>query len=149
MYTHILVPTDGSPLSDYGVEQALALAAALKAKATLFTTVEPFQLLSYSPEQIAETRDAYERYAKDHAEQCLQKAQAKAEELGVSCQTQQVSSDDPHVAIIEAAREHGCDLIAMASHGRRGVKALVLGSVTAKVLTHSQIPVLVYRKEEG
>jgi len=149
MYTHILVPTDGSPLSDYGVEQALALASALKAKVTLFTTVEPFQLLSYSPEQIAETRDAYERYAKAHADQCLQQALAKAEELGVSCQTQQVSSEDPHAAIIEAAREHSCDLIAMASHGRRGVKALVLGSVTAKVLTHSQIPVLVYRKYDS
>jgi len=147
VYTHILAPIDGSPLSEHAVEQVLALAKALKAKVTVFISIEPFQLFSYSPTQIAETRDDYERHVKAHAERCLQDAKAKADALDVTCQTLQVISEDPYEAIIKAARTNGCDLIAMASHGRRGVKALVLGSVTAKVLTHSQIPVLVYRQQ--
>jgi len=146
MYTHILAPIDGSALSEHAVDQVLALAKAIKAKVTVFTTVEPFQLFSYSPAQIAETREAYELHVKAHAERCLQDAKAKAEALGVACQSVLVTSEEPYEEIIKVAQANGCDLIAMASHGRRGVKALVLGSVTAKVLTHSQIPVLVYRQ---
>ena len=76
----------------------------------------------------------------------LQEAAARAAAAGVAHRTEVAMGEDPHEAIIAAARTHGCDLVAMASHGRRGVKALVLGSVTAKVLTHSEIPVLVYRR---
>jgi len=149
MYTHILAPIDGSALSEHAIDQVLALAKAVKAKVTVLTTVEPFQLFSYSPAQIADTREAYDRHVKAHAERCLKDAKAKAEALGVPCQTIQTFSEEPYEEIIKAAHTHGCDLIAMASHGRRGVKALVLGSVTAKVLTHSQIPVLVYRQLAG
>ncbi|AKC87021.1 universal stress protein [Pseudoxanthomonas suwonensis] len=145
MYTHLLVPTDGSPLSDYAVEQALALAVALKAKVTLFTAVEPFHVIAYTPEQVAETRDAYDRHAREEAARRLAQAAERASAAGVEHATVSQASDDPHEAIIATAKEKGCDLIAMASHGRRGVKALVLGSVTAKVLTHSEVPVLVYR----
>jgi len=148
MYTHILVPTDGSPLSDYAVGEALVLARSVNARVTLFTAIEPFQLIAFAPEQVAETRDAYDRHARHEAEQRLQRGEAKAASLGVSCDTVIANSGDPHQAIIDTANDLGCDLIAMASHGRRGVSALVLGSVTAKVLTHSTIPVLVYRHTE-
>ena len=144
MYKHLLVPTDGSPLSDYAVDQALALAKALGAKVTLFTAIEPFHVIAYVPEQVAETRSSYQ-HARRAADQRLTTAAAKAASLGIAHTIEVVTSDDPHEAIIATAREKGCDLIAMASHGRRGIKALVLGSVTAKVLTHSQVPVLVYR----
>ena len=146
MYKHLLVPTDGSPLSDYAVDQALALAKALGARVTLFTAIEPFHVIAYVPEQVAESRSSYEEHARRAADQRLAAAAAKASAAGVAHATETVGSEDPHEAIIAAARAHGCDLVAMASHGRRGVKALVLGSVTAKVLTHSGIPVLVYRR---
>ncbi len=149
MYTHILVPTDGSTLSEYAVDEALALANALNARVTLLTVIEPFHLIAFAPEQVAETRDAYDRHARREAEQRLLRGEEKATALGLICDTVMATGDDPHEAIIEAATSGGCDLIAMASHGRRGVKALVLGSVTAKVLTHSTIPVLVYRHTPG
>ncbi|KAF1694975.1 universal stress protein [Pseudoxanthomonas koreensis] len=145
MYKHLLVPTDGSPLSDYAVDQALALAKALGARVTLFTAIEPFRVFALTPEQVVETRDAYDRHAKVAADRCLAQAAEKAAAAGIAHATVATGSDNPHEAIIATAREKGCDLIAMASHGRRGVNALVLGSVTAKVLTHSELPVLVYR----
>ncbi len=145
MYTHLLVPTDGSPLSDHALGQALSLAGALGARLTVLTVIEPFQVMAYEPEQVAATREAYERYAGEEATRRLSRAAAQAAAAGVPCEVVSVSAADPHEAIIEAAHAHGCDLVAMASHGRRGFKALVLGSVTAKVLTHCDLPVLVYR----
>jgi len=148
MYAHLLVPTDGSPLSARAVDEALAFARALKARVTFFAAIEPFHIVAYMPEQIAEARDTYERHARQEADRRLKEAADKAKAAGVDCDTVAASSSDPYQAIIDTANERGCDLIAMASHGRRGVKALVLGSVTAKVLTHSAIPVLVYRYKD-
>ncbi|WP_028916670.1 universal stress protein [Pseudoxanthomonas sp. J35] len=148
MYKHLLVPTDGSKLSDHAIDQALRFAKATGARVTLFTVIEPFHVIAYAPEQVAETRDAYDRHAREEAARRLAAAGAKAEAAGVAYDTASTVAEDPHEAIIIAAKQAGCDLIAMASHGRRGVKALVLGSVTAKVLTHSDIPVLVYRHFE-
>ena len=145
MYTHILVPTDGSPLSDSALEQALRLAKSLGARITVLTVIEPFQVVAYEPEQVAAARDAYEKYAREEADRRMARATELAKAAGVEHDAVSLSADDPHEAIIQTARERGCDLVAMASHGRRGIKALVLGSVTAKVLTHSDIPVLVYR----
>ena len=145
MYTHLLVPTDGSPLSDHALDQALALARALGARVTLFTVVEPFHAIAYTPEQVVESASSYEAHARAAADRRLQEAAVRAAAAGVAHRTEVAMGEDPHEAIIAAARTHGCDLVAMASHGRRGVKALVLGSVTAKVLTHSEVPVLVYR----
>ncbi len=149
MYKSILVPTDGSPLSGHAIDEALSLAASLGARVTLLTVIEPFHVIAYVPEQIVETRDAYDRHMRQEAERRMQEGEAKARARNVGCETAIVSSGDPHEAIIATANERGCDLIAMASHGRRGVKALVIGSVTAKVLTHSRIPVLVYRREDA
>lgn len=149
MYKSILVPTDGSPLSGHAVDEALSLAASLGARVTLLTVIEPFHVIAYAPEQIVETREAYERHMRQEAERSMREGEARAKARDVACETAIVTSGDPHEAIIATANERGCDLIAMASHGRRGVKALVIGSVTAKVLTHSQIPVLVYRHKDA
>ena len=113
--------------------------------APVLTVVEPFHLMSTEPSQIEPTRLDYEHHARQQASLYLADAERRAKMLGVSCEVLQVVNEDPYQAIIETAERGACDLIAMASHGRRGVKALLLGSVTTKVLTHSKIPVLVYR----
>lgn len=145
MYKHILLPTDGSPLSNKSVDNGLAFAKEIGAKVTLLMAVEPFHIISADVEQLASTREEYEAHSKEQAAKYLKALQAKGAALGVSCETEHLISSEPYRAIIDTARNKGCDLIAMASHGRRGVSALILGSVTTKVLTHSTIPVLVYR----
>ena len=145
MFGHILIPTDGSALSTTAIQNALQLARAVKAKVTVITVTEPFHIFSMDSVQLADTRSAYETHAGEAAKRCLDAAKRQAEALGVECQAIHVEHAMPYKAIIDTAAEKGCDLIAMASHGRRGAAALVLGSETAKVLTHSSIPVLVYR----
>lgn len=145
MYHHILVPTDGSPLSTVAVEQSMDFARDADAKVTVPTVVSPFHVFSADANQLAGTRADYERRARTHAAEILTDAQLKAKVRGVPCDVVELESDSPHDAIINTADKNGCDLIAMASHGRRGVAAIVLGSETLKVLTHSKIPVLVYR----
>ena len=145
MFRHILVPTDGSPLSSKAIENATSLARSLNARVTVLTVTEPYHVFATDPEQLADTEAAYKTHSKTRAARILREADAVAQKAGVSYATQQLEQEHVHQAIIDAANEHGCDLIAMASHGRRGVSALVLGSVTTKVLTHSSIPVLVYR----
>jgi len=81
--------------------------------------------------------------AKAHAEKILNGVAEEARQAGVACETVQIEEDHPYEAIIETAKQRGCDLIVMASHGRSGIAAIVLGSVTTKVLTHTKIPVLV------
>lgn len=146
MYAHLLIPTDGSPLSTVALEKALAFARDAGAKVTVLTVVEPFHLLTMDPEEIEATRSEFERYAAEEAARWLTDAQLKAKALGVPCEALQVMSDEPFRAIIDTADGHECDLIAMASHGRHGIAAVLLGSVTAKVLAHSKIPILVYRE---
>jgi len=145
MYKHILVPTDSSTLSTKAVDNGLRFAREIGAKVTILTVIEPFRVLSTDSRQIAETRAGYERHVREEAARHLADAGRKAGEQGVACETLEVEHEHPYQAIIETAAKQGCDLIAMASHGRRGVSALVIGSETAKVLTHSTIPVLVYR----
>ena len=145
MYTHILVPTDGSPLSGAAVEQSMALARDLNAKVTVLAVVEPIAIFPTEADPLNAMRTEYERQASEQAARHLADAELKAKALGVLCEVVQVKSDRPYQAIIDTAAQKHCDLIAMASHGRRGVAALVLGSETTKVLTHSKLPVLVYR----
>lgn len=145
MFKHILVPTDGSPLSATAIDKAMTLARDVKAKVTVMTAIEPFHVLTTNQTSLSDTRETYAKHAKAEAERVLAEAQKKAKDLGVTCGVAQVEADQPYKAIIEAAEKNGCDLIAMASHGRRGMAALVIGSETTKVLTHSAIPVLVYR----
>lgn len=145
MYTHLLLPTDGSPLSGDALERGLALARSLGARATVLTVVEPFYMFSASEDHPGGTREQYEKHAREAAREILQAAQDKAAAAGVQAQAKLVGSEHPDQAIIDAVDEYGCDLVAMASHGRRGVNALLLGSVTQQVLTRSAVPVLVFR----
>jgi nucleotide-binding universal stress UspA family protein len=145
MYHHILIATDGSPLSTVAVEHSLDFARDANAKVTVLTVVSPFHLFYADAADVAYTLAEYERRARLQAAEILTDAQLKAKARGVPCEVEQVESDSPYDVIIKTADKRGCDLIAMASHGRRGVAAIVLGSETLKVLTHSKVPVLVDR----
>lgn len=145
MYSHLLVPIDGSALSRTAMLSAMEFARDASAKVTVLTVVEPFHIFTVSSEQLETTREGYRQHAKAEAAAVLAVAESEAKHFGIPCDVVQIESDDPYREIIRTAAQRGCDLIAMASHGRRGVAALVLGSVTTKVLTHSKIPVLVFR----
>jgi nucleotide-binding universal stress UspA family protein len=145
LFKNILVPTDGSDLAAKAVEQGVLFAKEIGAKITAVTVTEPFHLLSVAPSQLEYTPIEYKKYAEAHAEKVLGTVSAAAKLAGVACETLHIEHEQVYQAIIDAASARGCDLIVMASHGRRGVSAVVLGSETVKVLTHSKIPVLVYR----
>lgn len=142
MFKHILIPTDGSPLSERAVDQALHLAAEMHARVTLLTVTEPYHIAGSWPLVGA---DEYADYARRHGQERLASGAALAKTLGVICELLVVEHEAPYAAIIDAAMSQECDLIAMASHGRRGVSAVILGSATQQVLTHTRIPVLVLR----
>lgn len=145
MFKHVLIPTDGSGLSMKAVESGVDFAKSIGAKVTVLTVVEPAGVLGTDSRRVAETRKAYEQQVRDIAERELKDAERIARKRGVPCTTILQGHEQPYKAIIDTATKRRCDLIAMASHGRKGVAALVLGSVTSKVLTYSRIPVLVYR----
>ena len=145
MHKHILMPTDGSELSQNAVDYGMALAKSVNAKATVLTVSAPFRGAVVEPGLVTDTLDQYEQRTAALAEQYLAAARASAAARGVTCETLHVVHDQPYQAIIDTAARNACDLIVMASHGRRGVVAIVLGSETVKVLTHSTIPVLVVR----
>jgi nucleotide-binding universal stress UspA family protein len=145
LFRNILVATDGSDLAAKAVEQGVLFAKEIGAKITAVTVTEPFQLISVAPSQLEYTPIEYKKHAEAHAEKVLGTVSAAAKLAGVACDTLHVAHELVYQAIIEAATARRCDLIVMASHGRRGVSAVVLGSETVKVLTHSKIPVLVYR----
>lgn len=145
MFKHILLPTDGSAASDLAVQQAVQLARDMGARVTGIHVAAPFHTFTYRVDMIEDTEEQYEKESEERARKVLATVEQQARECGVPCDTMVVRSDDPHQAIIDTAFQRQCDLIAMASHGRRGVRGLLLGSETQKVLTHSKIPVLVYR----
>jgi len=147
MYKHILIPTDGSELSDKAIEAGIAFARGMRARVTGFTAVPEYQMPS-EVELMSRHGVSFEQYERDarlQAEAALQKIADLAKAAGVEYDAEFVQSDHPHEAIVRAAQKHGCDLIFMASHGRRGISALLHGSQTQGVLTHSSIPTLVYR----
>jgi nucleotide-binding universal stress UspA family protein len=145
VYKNILIPTDGSALAEKAVEHGVRLGKAVGAKITALTVTEPFHLFAVTPSQIEYTRASYKTHTEALAATALGAVSKAAAAAGVACETVHVEHEHVFRAIIEAAAARGCDLIAMASHGRHGVAAVVLGSETVKVLTHSTIPVLVYR----
>ena len=146
MYKHILLPTDGSEISDRAIKQCMELARVLGARVTGFFAAPAFHLTVYD-DWIVEpmSQSEFDDKAKKQSEQRLAPIGKAAEAANVPCDLVSSVSDAPHAAIIKTAQERGCDLIFMASHGRRGIAGLLLGSETMKVLTHSAIPVLVYR----
>jgi len=145
MYKHILIPTDGSGLAEKAIVGGIQFAKEIGAKVTGMTVTEPFHLLAISPSQLEYTRAEYSKHCQAHAEKILKVVSAAAAGAGVACDTVHVEHEHPYQGIIDMAIANGCDLIIMASHGRRGTAAIVLGSETVKVLTHSKIPVLVHR----
>jgi nucleotide-binding universal stress UspA family protein len=149
MYKHILVPTDGSELSDKAVDAAIKLAKMAGARLTAFHTVEPYPMQgAYAAEAsgVAELQpEIFAERGEEYAKRVLDAVAKAAAAANVPCTTAHTTSRSASHAIIEKAKAEGCDLIVMASHGRRGLEGFLLGSETQKVLTHSSIPVLVYR----
>ncbi len=147
MYKHILIPTDGSELAAKAIVAGIDFAREVQARVTAFTAVPEYPIPSeveLMAKRVVSLED-YERKAKSQAEATLQPVADRARTAGVDCDADYALSNRPYEAIISAAEKHGCDLIFIASHGRRGISALVHGSETQGVLTHSRIPTLVYR----
>jgi nucleotide-binding universal stress UspA family protein len=144
MYKHILIPTDGSDLSKEAVSYGISLAKAVNADVTAITVTVPFHIYTLDTAMIEDTPESYKKRMTAFAAKCLDEVKDAAK-AGVKCETVHVELEHPYQAIIDTAKARGCDLIVMASHGRRGIAAIVLGSETVKVLTHSTVPVLVYR----
>jgi nucleotide-binding universal stress UspA family protein len=145
MYKHILIPTDGSPLSERAIRQGVALAKSLHARVTGVTVSPTFHTLAVDTVMMTDTPAQYAKDCEARAAQLLGAIKDAAALNGVPCNVVHVVKDHPYEAIIETAHAEGCDLIFMASHGRKGLSAILLGSETTKVLTHSKTPVLVCR----
>jgi nucleotide-binding universal stress UspA family protein len=144
MYQCILVPTDGSEITMKAVNTALTLARALGARIMTISVKEPFPYSAISemqPTPPQEFFDAQERIAASRVKQVSDAAR----DAGIRCEAHTVEALHPWEAICEHAKQQGCDLIVMASHGRRGVASMLLGSETTRVLTHTNVPVLVVR----
>jgi nucleotide-binding universal stress UspA family protein len=147
MFTNILIPTDGSKLSMNAIISGLSFAKSIDAKVTGCYVVEPFQPYyfgDYIPPDMPTPKE-FERHAREAGEKYLAQIETAARAAGLKYAGAVVTAETPYAGIINAAKKEKCDLIFMASHGRRGLSGMLLGSETHKVLTHSKIPVLVYR----
>lgn len=148
MFKHILVPIDGSELSQAALEQACSFARETGARLTVYhakSTYLPYGMATEGAFDFAGASEAYRTAMDMRDETILNHAKLTATEAGVAFEAISTECDEPYECIIATAQSCGCDLIFMASHGRRGASALMLGSETQKVLTHCKIPVLVYR----
>jgi len=147
MYKQILVATDGSKLSGKAVAQAIDMAQAIGAKLTVFYASPDYPMPAYAEGVAFEpmSRGEYVAICKKEADRILGAVALKAESAGLEFNAVHVIAPAPWEAILAAAKKNKCQAIVMASHGRRGVSALLLGSETQKVLTHSKLPVLVVR----
>lgn len=145
MFQHILLPVDGSPASRNAAERGIAFAAELSARVTVLHVVEPLHLFTYEFEVTEHVHAEYRRKLDARTHELLLPVQKLAQEANIACDTLVVQADEPWLAIIDTARDQSCDLIVMGAHGKSGVRALLMGSQTQKVLTHSLIPVLVFR----
>jgi nucleotide-binding universal stress UspA family protein len=146
MFKHILIPTDGSSVAAKAIQASITLAKEMGAKVTGFCAEHP-PLHRYQDgfSVRRELQAELERRSREYAERSVAEVAKAAKAAGVAFEPLVVRSVMPYQAIIDAAEEKKCDAIFMASHGHRGVTGLVLGSVTNQVLTHSKIPVLVFR----
>ena len=146
MFKNILIPTDGSELSQRAVNVGVELAKVHHAKITGIHVIPDYHLLiAYEGAFDPVTEERIEEEAKARAENYLAFVRSNAGTAGVSCETLCETSDHPYDAILKAAEARNCDLIVMTSHGRKGLAAVLLGSETRKVLTHAKIPVLIVR----
>jgi nucleotide-binding universal stress UspA family protein len=145
MFRHILIPTDGSELAGKAVSYGLALAKEQGAEVTAVTVSRPFHVMTLEPEMLTDSPDVYAKHVAARMRRTLDAVSEAARAAGVKCNVVSVEHEHPYRGIIDTAQTRGCDLIVIASHGRGGLSAVVLGSQTVKVLTHSKLPVLVYR----
>ena len=146
MYRHILIPTDGSSLAHHAIEHGARLAKTVGAQVTILAVEPKFDFLSVMPavpDPLAEEFATLGKQTKVHVEQMLRSLATEVRATGVACDTVHLRHNQPYECIVGTAKQKGCDLIVMASHGRSGLAAVILGSVTTKVLTHSDVPVLV------
>lgn len=145
MFKNILFPTDGSSLSNGVIDKCLAFARESGATVTGLHVMEPFHIFTYQTDMLEDTKAQFEKDSMAQAQKYLAEIEKAADAMRVPCTTLYLTNEHPYEAIIQVAEDKGCDLIVMTSHGRKGVKGFLLGSETQKVLTHSRIPVLVYR----
>lgn len=145
MFQHILLPTDGSASSLAAARACVSFAAQVGARLTVVHVVAPVHLFTYEPLITDEVLETYGRKRDARARAFLEPVVQLAHDAKVAVSAMLAEADEPYEGLLNAAREHGCDLVMMASHGRKGVRGLLLGSQTQKLLTHSAIPVLVYR----
>jgi nucleotide-binding universal stress UspA family protein len=149
MFKHILLATDGSKLSETAAKQAIDIGRAFGAKLTAVHVVGNYHLApeneGFMMSELPSRKKRFEEELAAHAKEILVAVKESAQQAGVECDSVAAASDAPYEMIIEQAIKLNCDLIVMASHGRRGIQGILLGSETQKVLTHSKIPVLVCR----
>jgi nucleotide-binding universal stress UspA family protein len=145
MYKHILIATDGSELAGRAVARGLQLAKQLSAKATAVTVTEPWTEGAYGPIPTPSLVNVYDKAAAENAARILASVSEVAKDLGVACVTLHVKDQYAAEGIVATAKDRGCDLIVMASHGRGGLARVLLGSEAMKVLTSSPVPVLICR----
>jgi nucleotide-binding universal stress UspA family protein len=149
MYTHLLIATDGSPESDNAVAHGLAMAKALSARVTVATVTEPWTQAAYATLPTPSMIRLYEKAAAGNAASILESAKKSADRTGVQCETRHIRDQHAPEGIIKAAKDEGCDLIVLGSHGRGTIGRILLGSTSLKVLTFSPLPVLVCRSTRG
>jgi len=145
MFKHILIPTDGSPLSAKAVQAAVNFARETGARITALSVAEPFPYSALSESAFLPDQTRYEKQMQDHAQRYVDDVAEIARAAGVPCETRVALSFSPYEEIVRLAQEQGCDVIFMASHGRKGINRLFVGSETQKVLAHSNLPVMVFR----
>jgi len=145
MFKHILLPTDGSDFATAALDQGIALAKALDAKITVALVSPPFAMVAPAEVAIAIPADEYSANTAKHAQEVLAAAKQKIEAAGVSCDTVHVPERHATDGILDVAEKSKCDLIAMASHGRRGLTKFLLGSTAQETVSRAHIPVLIFR----
>jgi nucleotide-binding universal stress UspA family protein len=144
MFKHILFPTDGSDTAEKAISTAVDTAKQLGAKVTAVSVIEPFPYMTVGDFVPVATND-FEAQAKRNAATALEQVRHACTDAGVMCEMVTIEAEQAHRGILNCAHQSGCDLIVLGSHGRKGVEALLLGSTTQKVLTHTKLPVLVVR----
>ena len=145
MFKHILIPTDGSELSALAVKNGVQFAKEIDAKITGLTVTMPYHFFAVDAIQVSDTPERYRTDVEALAQRHLNVIKEAADGAGLECELVHRSSERPYEEIVKTAQDRNCDVIFQASHGRRGLSGLLLGSETQKVLSHSKIPVLVYR----
>lgn len=147
MFKKILVPTDGSPLSDKAVDAAIEFARTTECELVTLCVAEPYVYSALVEGSGIYPMDSavYDEKAQEYAQHNVDKAVALAQAAGIKCKATVALSFSPYEEIVRAAEQNNCDVIFMASHGRKGLNKLFVGSETQKVLAHSTLPVLVFR----